>query len=143
MIHPEGGHMYIQKHKSELDFKGVCAFHGCCLEGLTTNVSIATRKCISVNEVANISDDDPLWEVVAFYLGQACANLAMILSVEKIVLGGGVSKQKSMLMRVRKQCKELLNGYLLSKELENMPNYIVGPHYEQNNGIISAIGLAE
>jgi len=32
MLHPEGGHIRVQKLQKELDFPGVCAFHGDCLE---------------------------------------------------------------------------------------------------------------
>jgi fructokinase len=42
-MHPEGGHMLIPLHKNEKEFKGVCAYHGNCLEGLVSNWSIAER----------------------------------------------------------------------------------------------------
>jgi fructokinase len=42
LVHPEGGHIKVPILKDD-DFKGVCPFHGNCLEGLCTNVSIATR----------------------------------------------------------------------------------------------------
>lgn len=44
LVHPEGGHMQIPLHPYDKDYAGVCPFHGTCLEGLCTNVSIAKRK---------------------------------------------------------------------------------------------------
>ena len=44
LVHPEGGHMQIPLHTYDKDYAGVCPFHGTCLEGLCTNVSIAKRK---------------------------------------------------------------------------------------------------
>jgi hypothetical protein len=32
LLHPEGGHVRVAKLEKDKDFKGVCAFHGDCLE---------------------------------------------------------------------------------------------------------------
>lgn len=47
LVHPEGGHVRLPMREDDKDFKGVCPFHGTCLEGLCTNVSIANRKGFS------------------------------------------------------------------------------------------------
>lgn len=44
LVHPEGGHQKVPIHPDDAEFAGVCVFHGNCLEGLCTNVSIAKRK---------------------------------------------------------------------------------------------------
>ena len=54
LIHPEGGHVHVAPlpiEKEKYTFDGVCAFHGgSCIEGLCTNVAIATRlKLASVD----------------------------------------------------------------------------------------------
>ena len=55
LIHPEGGHIKVPIHEGDKNFKGVCAFHGNCLEGLCTNVSIAERLGLaSVDDNVNI-----------------------------------------------------------------------------------------
>lgn len=55
LVHPEGGHQKVPIHKDDADFKGVCPFHGNCLEGLCTNISIAERKGLTdVEENKNI-----------------------------------------------------------------------------------------
>lgn len=55
LIHPEGGHVKVPIHAGDKDFKGVCPFHGNCLEGLCTNVSIKERLGLaSVDDNVNI-----------------------------------------------------------------------------------------
>ena len=55
LVHPEGGHMKVAKLSYDKDFKGVCPFHGDCLEGMATNNSIAARLKCSIENLANIS----------------------------------------------------------------------------------------
>jgi len=113
LVHPEGGHIKVPILKEDADYQGVCGFHGNCLEGLTTNVSIAKRKGLAdVSLVANISDDDEVWEKVGYYLGVACANLTLIGSFEKIVIGGGVMNRELLYDVIRKHFLLELNGYI-------------------------------
>ena len=86
MIHPEGGHVKVPLHPAEKekynDFKGVCSFHGTCVEGLVSNVAIQKRLGLeSVADVAGLGDEDPVWDVVGFYLGTMIANLYLSLSL--------------------------------------------------------------
>lgn len=56
LVHPEGGHIKVPILKEDQEFPGVCMFHGNCLEGLSTNVSIAKMKGLSdVEENKNIA----------------------------------------------------------------------------------------
>lgn len=32
LVHPEGGHIRVAKLPEDLDFPGVCSYHGDCLE---------------------------------------------------------------------------------------------------------------
>jgi fructokinase len=102
LIHPEGGHVRVPILEEDKDFKGVCSYHGTCLEGLCTNVAIAMRLGLdSVDDVPNIKDEDPVWDKVGYYLGTACANLTLTLSIEKLVIGGGVMKRSLLYDKVR------------------------------------------
>ena len=142
LVHPEGGHMRITKHTDEIGFDGVCPFHKDCLEGLCTNNSIAKRKGIAITEIPMLKDDDKVWDYVSYYIAQACVNLTLILSIEKIVIGGGVVKQKTLLDKVKKCYAPILNRYVTHSKLDDIDNYIVRPHFEPNNGILAAISLA-
>lgn len=94
LIHPEGGHVAVPRlpQEDKYGFKGVCPFHGDrCVEGLCTNVAIKERlKLKSVDDVKNLPDDHEVWDMIGFYLGTMCANLTLTVSIEKIVIGGGV-----------------------------------------------------
>lgn len=103
LIHPEGGHVAVPKLPAEdkFGFKGVCCFHkDCCVEGLCTNVAIQQRlKLKSVDDVAKLPDDHEVWSIIGNYLGTMCANLTLTLSLEKIVIGGGVTMRGEPLMK--------------------------------------------
>ena len=60
MMHPEGGHVSVPIHPEDEKnkFKGVCIFHGNCLEGLVSNVSIKERLGLeSVDRVKELEDN--------------------------------------------------------------------------------------
>lgn len=40
LVHPEGGHIRVPILEDDKGFGGVCRFHGNCLEGLCSNISI-------------------------------------------------------------------------------------------------------
>jgi fructokinase len=70
------------------------------VEGLCTNVAIAQRLGLeSVEDLEGLSDDHEIWEMIGYYLGIMCANLTLTLSLEKIVLGGGVLMRGEVLMQ--------------------------------------------
>jgi fructokinase len=67
----------------------------------------------SVEDVAKLADDHEVWEIVGYYLGIMCANLTLTLSVEKIVIGGGVTMRGEVLMqKIRSNFLKAINGYL-------------------------------
>ena len=82
-------------------FEGTCAFHGGnCVEGLCTNTAIAKRLGLSsVADVPNLPDDHEIWEILGFYLGTMCSNLTLTVSVQKIVIGGGVMNRGEVLFK--------------------------------------------
>ena len=68
MLHPEGGHVLASRKEGD-SFEGVCNFHGSsCIEGLVTNVAIAKRKGITIEEVPLLEENDEVWEIVGYYL---------------------------------------------------------------------------
>jgi len=124
----------------------VCPNHGNCLEGLSTNVSIAKRKGLSdVEENKDIPDDDSVWEKVGYYLGVACANLTMTLSPEKIIIGGGVMNRSLLYDKIRHYCFKSLNGYISHPKLESeeaLKDFIVKSKFEKDLGVIAAAKVA-
>lgn len=139
-LHPEGGHIYVPIHKDDKDFKGVCPYHENCLEGMATNNSIAKRKNINISELKDLKDDDPIWDIEAFYLAHLCLNLLLISSCEVIVLGGGILQRKCLLPKIKKEFSFLLNDYVKVKDIDKL---IVLSKFDNDAGLIGALGLAK
>lgn len=138
MLHPEGGHVLLARHPAD-GFKGKCPFHENCLEGLAAGPAIEARWGKKGME---LSDRKEVWELEAFYIGQAMVDYIMLLSPQRIILGGGVMHQEHMMPLVRAEVKRQLNGYVKTKELEDMDSYLVLPSLNDNQGIMGAIKLA-
>lgn len=110
LLHPEMGHLLVRRAPEELGgFKGICPFHGNCLEGMASGPAMHARW----NQSADLLPEDHVaWEIEADYLAQACVNVMCILSPQMIVLGGGVMKQLHLFPMIRKRVADLMNGYL-------------------------------
>ena len=139
MLHPEAGHMLIRTIKGDPG-KSVCPSHEYCLEGLASGPSIEKRWG---KKAAELKDDSLVWELESFYLSQAIANFILILSPERIILGGGVMHQEQLFPMIRKQVPEMLNGYYDTPALHDMEHYIVPASLGGDQGIMGAVRLAE
>ena len=128
LVHPEGGHIRVKKLPEDQDFPGVCSVHGDCLEvyigfllkGLCTNVSIAKRLNLSVDDLPNVPDSNDVWRRVANYLAGLCLNLTLIASVETIIIGGGVLNRSILYPLIREEFKKLLNDYVQHPRLNGI-----------------------
>jgi fructokinase len=132
--HPEMGHIFIQQRKND-DFEGICPYHGNCLEGLASGPAIEQRYG---KKGHLLGTDHAAWELEADYLAQAITNYLLILSPEKVIIGGGVMKQEQLYPLIRKRVSELSNGYM---ELNNLEEIIVAPTLNDEQGIKGAIAL--
>lgn len=149
LIHPEGGHVSVPQlpqEKEKYNFDGVCSFHGGnCVEGLCTNVAIAKRLGLdSVDKVPEIADDHEIWDMLGNYLGTMCANLTLTLSLEKIVIGGGVMNRGEVLLsKIREHFSKRLANYLQhsSFEVDALNSYIVRSKFENDLGIVSSAAV--
>lgn len=59
--HPEMGHVLVKRHPDDLDFKGVCPYHGDCLEGLVAGPTFEARLGIKGAEVPIRTRFGTLW----------------------------------------------------------------------------------
>ncbi|KRL04564.1 fructokinase ScrK [Liquorilactobacillus oeni] len=123
--HPEMGHVLLKRHPDDLDFEGICPFHKDCLEGLVSGPTFEARLHKNGKDV---SLDDPVWDIMAYYIAQAAMQVSLILRPDKIVFGGGVAN-KSLLRKVRLELKTMINDYLPLPKLEN---YITLPAIKNN-----------
>lgn len=140
LLHPEMGHIYVRRHRKD-NYEGGCPYHRDCLEGLAAGPAIEARWGMRGDE---IPEEHEAWEMEAYYLAQALVNYILIISPEKIVMGGGVMKQLQLFPLIRKYVVELLNGYLVKEEiLSGIDEYIVPPKLGDNAGIVGAMALAK
>ena len=137
MQHPEGGHILLEKNPLD-SFSGCCPYHSCCLEGLAAGPAIEKRHGKKAFELTDIPE---VWELEAEYIAKALVNYILILSPERIVLGGGVMHQEQLFPLIRKKTSELLNGYIHTKQLTDIDTYIIPPSLNDNQGILGCIKL--
>ena len=64
------------------------------------------------------------------------------MSPERIILGGGVMHQTQLFPLIREEVKKQLNGYIKTKELEEIEQYIVPASLNDNQGILGCLKLA-
>ena len=141
LLHPEFGHMRIPHDREADPFDGICPYHGDCLEGLASGEAIRQRWDRPGEELSGAAP----WETEAEYLALALVNVICMLSPQRIIIGGGVAKQPTLLPLARQRVRELLAGYLRAPELtdpEGIDRYIVTPDLGGSAGVIGAIELA-
>lgn len=144
LLHPEAGHIQVARKEND-NFKGTCPFHKSCIEGMCSSGALAARKGIAPTELANLADDDDVWDQCAYQLAQLCAQLILIVSPERIAFGGGVMNRKCLYPKIRKYVQSILNDYIRKEEITtNDIDSLICPSFWGNNaGIIGAAFLAK
>lgn len=137
MLHPEGGHILLSRHPEDPN-GGICPYHKNCLEGFASGPSIEARWG---KKAVELVDRPEVWEMESYYIAQALVNYIMILSPQKIILGGGVMHQEQLFPLIRKKVTEMIGGYLNTRELADMDNYIVPASLHDDQGIMGCIKL--
>ena len=124
--HTEMGHIRVKRHPDDLDFKGICPFHGDCLEGLVAGPTFDARLGKPGKEVPLTGH---VWDIMAYYVAQAALDTTLMYRPAQIVFGGGVISE-DFLKKVRAEFKKLLNDYV---EVGDLDKYITMP-MAKNNG---------
>lgn len=139
LIHPEMGHIFVSRHPRD-KFTGNCPFHGGnCLEGMASGPAIEKRWG---HPLEKLSPDHPAWNLEAYYIAHALVNYILVLSPEKIILGGDVMKHKHLFPIIRKAVIKLLNGYVQNDSIfKDIDNYIVSTDLGENSGFFGAAAL--
>lgn len=139
MMHPEGGHILLGRHPDDPMVGSGCPFHENCLEGLAAGPSLEKRWGVKGAELTGRKE---VWQLEAYYIGQALADYIFILSPERIVLGGGVTHQEGLLALIRQETAKQLAGYIRTAATQNLDSYIVGVSLNDNQGVMGAVKLA-
>ena len=141
MNHPEMGHIRIPHDRGADPFDGFCPYHGVCLEGLASGPAMEARWGMPAE---SLPMDHRAWALEAEYLASGIANIVVTLSPQRIVLGGGVMKQRHLFPLVRGRVVQILNGYGVPEGVLNaMGDYIVPPTLGDDSGIAGAFALAQ
>ena len=139
MMHPEGGHILLGRHPDDPMVGSGCPFHENCLEGLAAGPSLEKRWGVKGAELTGRKE---VWQLEAYYIGQALADYILILSPERIVLGGGVTHQEGLLALIRQETAKQLAGYIRTAAIDHLDSYIVGVSLNDNQGVMGAVKLA-
>ena len=131
-FHLEVGHMRIPNPDN---FEGICQIHGSCWEGLACGPAISERWGAAVSD---LSESHPAWDKEAELLAYGVVSIIANYSPNKIILGGGVMKQKHLYPKIRSNIIELWNDYVPLGDLSEM---IVEPGLGSDSGIVGALVL--
>lgn len=138
LLHPEAGHIPVKRHPQD-SFEGLCPYHGDCLEGVAAGPAIERRYGKKGHE---LSADHEAWKLEAYYLGQALMSTILLLSPERIILGGGVMHQEQLFPMIREEVKRNLNGYVQHDMLlKHIDQYIIPPGLGDNAGLSGAVAI--
>ncbi|KQU57128.1 ROK family protein [Rossellomorea marisflavi] len=136
LSHPEMGHILIRRHEDDA-YEGKCPYHKDCLEGLAAGPAIEARWGVKGDQLV---DKGEVWEMEGYYIAQALMQYIVIISPKKIILGGGVMKQKQIFPIIYKHLEKMINGYV---DLPPLEDYIVSPGLGDNAGITGSLMLAQ
>lgn len=137
MGHPEFGHILVSRIEGD-DYKGKCPFHPTCFESLASGPAIEERWGKKAEE---LSDRPEVWEMEADYIAQGLMAMVLTISPRKIILGGGVMHQQQLFPLIRKKLKEKLAGYIHTRELDEIDDYVVPASLDDEQGIKGAVQL--
>jgi fructokinase len=145
LVHPEMGHIPMPVLEDDR-FRGACAIHGRCWEGLCAGPAIEER---AGKPAAELAADDPTWDLTARYMAHAFATLTYVLSPRRIIFGGSVRKggnlgEAAFFAKTRTHLLDALAGYIDSPLLTptGVEHYLVPPLLGDDAGVCGAIALA-
>ncbi len=140
-LHPEMGHIRVRRDPRDEGFAGICPFHGDCLEGLASGPAVLARWS---QPMSALPPQHPGHEIIGGYLGQLAAAIALMLSSERIVFGGGVMSNPHLLAHIRAAARRELGGYLpIDERVGGFDRLITRADLGDRAGIVGAFLLAE
>jgi len=142
LVHPEMGHLLLPIEPDDLGFAGACPFHGArCWEGVASGPAIEKRWG---RRAETLEADHPAWDMEARYIASGLATLVLVLSPQRLILGGGVMEAGHLFPMVRKHLQTALAGYVQAEALlSGIDDYVVPPALGTRAGIVGALALAE
>ncbi|MCL6251668.1 ROK family protein [Altererythrobacter sp. KTW20L] len=134
LSHLEAGHIRLARAPGD-SWPGQCPWHGDCFEGLACGPAIKARWG---HDLSHASPAEV--ELVADYVAQFAATLALLHMPERMIFGGGVMKAPGLIGMVREKTRALLAGYVAAYD-RDLAEVIVLPGLGDDAGITGAIEL--
>lgn len=142
LVHPEGGHVMALR-KDDDKYAGWLTMHRQSIESMASARACAERAGVSTVDLAELKDENPVWDDIAYYLAQLCLSICYIASPHVIILSGGVMKRSILFDKIRSEFLRLNEGYIAADLVMNhIDKYIVPSEYGNDIGIIGAIELS-
>lgn len=139
LLHPEIGHVRIRRMAGDA-FAGTCRFHGDCIEGLVSGPALAARFG---RHPAEVVLEDPAWDPVVQDLAELLAMLVLVISPQRIVVGGGVTnRQAHLLPEAAARMPPILAGYLPDCTPGALARMVVPPLLGDDAGPMGALVIA-
>ena len=140
MLHPEAGHILVTRDpRDTIGEHSACPFHDNCLEGLIAGPGV--KKRWDGKSAGDMADDPEAMDLLAGYLAQALMTYTLCYAPQKIIIGGGVADHTPIVPLARKKCAEMLNGYIVTPEVNDIDTYIVNNSLEGKQGIMGCLAL--
>ena len=137
--HFESGHIGVAHNPAVDPYRGICPFHGDCLEGLAAGPAIKARWGSSLSDLTSPHD---AIELIADYIAQLAVNLVLLHMPDRLIFGGGVMKTPGLIEALREATERRLAGYIKAPQLDpGLIRYIVTPGLGDQAGITGAIAL--
>lgn len=137
LAHPEAGHLRPRRLPGDV-FPGRCMWHGDCVEGLISGPALMERVGAPAD---GLFDDNPVFDLAGAYLGEALASVVLVVSPERIVVGGGVGRRPAVLAAARRALAASLNGYV-AQMAEQAEEFLAPPMLGAHSGLFGAMALA-
>jgi fructokinase len=139
-MHAEMGHLAVRRDPRDAGFAGVCPFHGDCLEGLASGPAIRARWS---TELSALPAGHEGRAMIAGYVGQLAAAIALLHAPEVLIVGGGVMSDGTLVSRVRDSALAWLGGYLPHlRDPASMRSFIRTPALGSDSAISGAVLMA-
>ena len=135
--HPEFGHIPVQRHEQDQEFRGICSYHNNCLEGMASADAMWER----FGDPEKLESDHIGWAIVSDYLAQACMTLMLTMRPERIILGGGLMQAQMILPQIQDQVIHKLDNYAGITKAE-VRSVICKPKLDDSAGLFGGAYLA-
>jgi len=141
LLHPEMGHVLVPREPDDATFGGHCPFHGArCWEGMASGPALERRWG---QPAESLPASHPAWDLEARYIASALTSLVLVLSPERLILGGGVMQTEALFPIVRRHLLRSLAGYVqVGSIIDAIDQYVVPPTLGPRAGIFGALALA-